>query len=142
MISGGENGIRENVTAIANATNRQDLDSLGRPVTGDLLSMTVYEVGGPAGTTFGCVSRLDQLQVFLLAGEFSRISDMHPVEVFADEERVCSPKQLLNTRRKIGCWTPLLRSVFSSCTSSMQKNAEEGWQTERSISVVRSRATF
>ena len=131
-----EDGIRANLARIAEAINSKDLDKYGDNVTSDLVNMTA-SLQGEASSSVGSQARIDELRAFFETSPYTRHAAMDPLEILVDGDRAFAlVKGTLSFTPKQG--TELDEYTLTVDLHLFFRRVEEhGWQTERSMAIVR-----
>ena len=138
-----EEGVKESLRQIQQAFNEQDLDIYARNVTEDLLNMTVYEVGGrDVVVTYSREERLAELASIWEARPFVGTAEVKATEIYVVKDRAFATYDVLQK----------FKSKHDLDDSDMERRLElflflkeepgVGWQTERSMTVVRSQTSL
>ncbi|MEM9623977.1 MAG: hypothetical protein AAF993_20220 [Pseudomonadota bacterium] len=132
-----EDGIRESIQRVAEALSTRDPALYGTAVTADLINMTLFGSGQEIVSTFSRQERLDQLEERFKTLAFDMQAAMKPLEIHISGDRAFvlvdgtltyTPKEDSN---EPGSQLRLDIYMF------YWKDPVQGWQTERSMAVVR-----
>jgi ketosteroid isomerase-like protein len=135
-----EDLIRANIAQTVEAINSQDLEKYARLATVDLVNMTKYGIDGDLISTVGRQVRLDQLEANFANNPYTTTATMTPIEILAQGERGFA--RIDGSLRM----TPKQSGDLKAHTMKLDlylfylKHGEHGWQTERSMAIVRSRS--
>jgi hypothetical protein len=135
-----EDEVMANLTRIYEAVNEKDLDKYRDNVTVDLVNMTRHE-NGDVTSTVGAQTRLDELETFYETSPYTRNALMVPVEILVDGDRAFA---LIDGTLK---FIPKPKTAVRGYTLKVDlylffhKVKEYGWQTERSMAVVKGCST-
>ena len=132
-----EEGIRASIQRVADALSTRDPELYGTAVTADLLNMTLYGEGQEIVTTFGRQARLDQLKELFKDSRYDTQAAMTPLEIHVSGDRafVLVDGTLTYVPREAGAGAGSRHRL--DIYMFYWNDPEQGWQTERSMAVVR-----
>ncbi len=138
-----EDGIKDSIQRVAAALSKRSVDVYGSAVTENLLNMTLYAPGQEIVTTYGRQARLDQLkEVFFNDTKFDTLAEMTPREIHVSGDRAfVIVDGTLTYSPKLGNKEPGRRHKLDIYMFYF-KDPKEGWQTERSMAIVRETKTL
>jgi len=133
-----EDGIRDSIQRVAEALSKRSVDVYASAVTENLLNMTLYAPGQEIVTTYGRQARLDQLeQVFFTDTKFDTLAEMTPLEIHVSGDRAfVIVDGTLTYTPKVANTEPGRRHKLDIYMFYF-KDPQKGWQTERSMAIVR-----
>ena len=138
-----EDGIRDSIDRVAQALSQRSVEIYGSAVTENLLNMTLYAPGQEIVTTYGRQARLDQLEkVFFSDTKFDTLAEMTPLEIHVSGDRAfVIVDGTLTYTPKPGNTEPGRRHRLDIYMFYV-KDPQQGWQTERSMAIVRETNTL
>ncbi len=140
--SAPEDGIRDSIQKVVQAINTQDLELYATAVTDDLLNMTLYGEGEEVISTFGRRARLEELAGLFKNAGVNRHAAMTPTEIHVSGDWAYVHVDGVLT------FTPQDENSPPGSRHKLDiymfywKDPDQGWQTERSMAVVRESTTL
>lgn len=133
-----EESIKDSINRVSQALSERSVEIYGSAVTEDLLNMTLYAPGQDIVTTYGRQARLDQLEkVFFSDTKFETLAEMTPLEIHVSGDRAfVIVDGTLTYTPKQGISDPGQQHKLDIYMFYF-KHPKEGWQTERSMAIVR-----
>lgn len=131
-----EEAIKECIQRVARAINTQDLELYGSSVSRDLLNMTLYGSGQDVVSTFGRKARQDELRTLFGNSGVTRHAAMTPLEIHISGDRAyvhVDGTLTFTPQDDSGRGTRHRLDIYMFYL----QDPAEGWQTERSMAVVR-----
>lgn len=139
----GEDGVKESLKQIAQAFNEEDVALYARNATENLLNMIVYEVGGrQPKITYDLQARLEELDTIFANNPFNVSTSVKEREIYVADDRAFAIFDVSQTAKpKNGNASEGFNRTLDIYLF-LRKEPCIGWQTERSMTIPRSKTAL